>query len=64
MEWEYTVITLGAQGFWGGKVDITELEAVMNNLGCDEWELTAALATNEGSGRARDVVVLFKRPRR
>ncbi|MFU8826268.1 MAG: DUF4177 domain-containing protein [Brevefilum sp.] len=48
----------------GGKVDITELEAVMNNLGRDEWELTAALDTNEGYGRTRVVVVLFKRPRR
>jgi hypothetical protein len=62
-EWEYKVITLRTEGFWGGKVDITELETVMNNLGRDGWELTAAFDTNESYGRTRDVVALFKRPR-
>ena len=63
MEWEYKVITLRTEGFWGGKVDITQLEALMNNLGRDSWELSSSLGTNEGYGRSRDVVLLFKRPR-
>ncbi len=64
MEWEYKVITLRTEGFWGGKIDVAQMEALMNSLGHDEWELTAAFDTNEGYGRTRDVVVLFKRPHR
>jgi hypothetical protein len=64
MEWEYKVITFRTEGFMGGKVDVSQLESLMNSLGRDEWELTAAFDTNEGYGRTRDVVVLFKRPRR
>lgn len=63
MEWEYKVITMKTEGFMGGKVDISELEIALNNLGKDGWELTAAFDTNEGYGRTRDVVVLFKRLR-
>ncbi|MBW6467082.1 MAG: DUF4177 domain-containing protein [Brevefilum sp.] len=62
MEWEYKVITMRTEGFMGGKVDISELETALNNLGKEGWELTAAFDTNEGYGRTRDVVVLFKRP--
>jgi hypothetical protein len=64
MEWEYKAVTLRTQGFWGGEVNITELEALMNNLGRDGWELTSSLGTNEGYGRSRNVVLLFKRQRK
>lgn len=64
MDWEYRVITMKTEGFMGGKVDVSQLELMMNNLGRDEWELAAALDTNEGYGRTRDVVLLFKRPLR
>ena len=63
MEWEYKAVTLRTEGFWGGEVDIAQLEALMNNLGRDGWELTSALGTNEGYGRSRNVVLLFKRPK-
>jgi len=63
MEWEYKVITLGTSGFFGGKIDVAQLEALMNNLGSDSWELASAFGTNEGYGRSRDIVLLFKRQR-
>lgn len=62
VDWEYKVITMKTEGFMGGIVDISELETAFNNLGKDGWELIASFDTNEGYGRTRDVVVLFKRP--
>ena len=64
MEWEYKVVTLATGGFFGGKVDISQMEAVMNNLGRDGWELSSAFGTNEGYGKSRDAVLLFKRQRK
>jgi len=61
MTWEYKVVTLGTGGFFGGKVEVPHLEALMNNLGRDGWELGSAFSTNEGYGKSRDVVLLFKR---
>ena len=61
MEWEYKVVTIGTSGFLGGKVEVSQLEALMNNLGRDGWELGSAFGTNEGYGRSKDVVLLFKR---
>jgi len=63
MQWEYKTITLATKGFWGGKLDVGKLDAFMNNLGADGWELVTGFDTNKGYGETRDVVVLFKRPR-
>lgn len=62
MKWEYKTIKLKAKGFMGGKLDETQLDAIMNDLGSEGWELTAAFDTNEACS-TRDVVVIFKRPK-
>ncbi len=63
MEWEYRTVKLRPQGFWGGVVDEAQLDAVMNGLGRDGWELATSFVTHEGYGRTRDVIMVFKRPR-
>lgn len=63
MEWEYKTVKLKARGLLGGKVDETQLDAMMNDLGRGGWELAAAFDTNESYGSTRDVVVIFKRPK-
>jgi hypothetical protein len=61
MKWEYKTIKLAATGWMGGKIDEVKLDAMMNDLGSQEWELAAALDTNQAEGQSRDVVVIFKR---
>lgn len=61
MIWEYKTVKLRTTGFIGGKLDETKLDATMNQLGREGWELTAAFDTNEAYGSTRDVVVIFKR---
>jgi hypothetical protein len=63
MKWEYKTIKLKATGVMGGKTDEAKLDAMMNELGGQGWELAAALDTNELYGDTRDVVVIFKRPK-
>ena len=63
MEWEYKTAKLRPQGFFGGVVDEAQLDAVLNGLGRDGWELTTSFATHEGYGRTRDVILMLKRPR-
>jgi hypothetical protein len=63
MKWEYKTVKLKAKGFMGGQFEESQLDAMMNDLGRDEWELAAAFDTNQDFGSTRDVVVLFKRPR-
>jgi hypothetical protein len=63
MKWEYKTVKLAAAGWMGGKVDEVKLDAMMNDLGSQGWELAAALDTNEAYGNTKDVVVIFKRAR-
>lgn len=64
MKWEYKTIKLAATGFWiGGKIDEAKLDAMMNDLGSQGWELGAAFDANEAGGQTKDVVVIFKRGR-
>ncbi|MBI1381431.1 MAG: DUF4177 domain-containing protein [Planctomycetaceae bacterium] len=62
MIWEYKTVKLRTTGFTGGKLDELQLDATLNALGRDGWELAAALDTNEAGGNSRDVVVILKRP--
>jgi hypothetical protein len=64
MRWEYKAIKLDAAGVWlsQGHVDEAALEAVMNRLGSDGWELVSAFDTSRGGGGTRDVIAILKRP--
>jgi hypothetical protein len=62
MKWEYRTIKLGTRGVLGGKFDEHQLDAYMNQLGSEGWELVTAFDTNKAYGESRDVVVIFKRP--
>ena len=59
--WEYKTMKLATKGFLGGKFDESTLDAFMNQLGSQGWELVAAFDTNKSYGETRDVVVIFKR---
>jgi hypothetical protein len=61
MKWEYKTIKLKAKGLIGGKTDEVKLDAMMNELGAQGWEIAAAFDTNEAYGSTRDVLVIFKR---
>ena len=63
MKWEYKTVKLKAKGLLGGKFEEAELDATMNDLGLDGWELAAAFDTSQSYGSTRDVVVIFKRPK-
>jgi hypothetical protein len=64
MKWEYKTIKLAATGhFSGGNIDEVKLDALMNELGSQGWELAAALDTNVAGGNTKDVIVIFKRGR-
>ena len=65
MNWEYkTVKTPARGGFLGGKFDEKILDARLNELGEQRWELVAGFATHQGYGQSRDIVAIFKREKR
>jgi len=61
MKWEYKTIKLEASGLMGGIIDEKKLDAIMNELGEQGWELSAAFDTNKQAGTTRDAVIIFKR---
>jgi hypothetical protein len=60
--WEYKCIKVGTGGWTGGRLDAPALEAELNALGSQGWEVTAAFDTNQGQGATRDVIVFLERP--
>jgi hypothetical protein len=61
--WEYKTVELAAEmTFLGGKVDPAKLDALLNDLGRQGWELVSAFDTNWGYGATRFVLAIFKRP--
>jgi len=62
MKWEHKTIKLEAKGFMSEKLDLTDFDSFLNDLGNDEWELVSGFDTNLVYGQTRDVVAIFKRP--
>ena len=62
MKWQYTTFKMATTGFSGGKLNEETFTDHLNDLGDQGWELVAAIATNQGTGSTRDVIVIFKRP--
>jgi hypothetical protein len=60
--WEYKTLKQATGGFVGGKLDVEELDAVLNKYGSAGWEVVSAFDTNQSNGASRDVIVILKRP--
>ena len=61
--WEYKSIEVLASGFLVNQIDREKLDAILDEVGVDGWELVTAFATNQFDGQTRNVIAIFKRPR-
>ena len=61
--WEYRTIKVGTKGMWGGILDTSSFDALLNQLGSEGWELVTAFGTNLHNGASREAIAVFKRPR-
>lgn len=62
--WEYKTVKFEAKGFLGGVADDEALDAALNALGEQGWELVSVFDTNMlMNGTTREIVATMKRPR-
>jgi Domain of unknown function (DUF4177) len=63
-KWEYRTVKFDAKGFLGGVVDTQTLDAQLNQLGEQGWELVSVFDTNMMiHGTTREIVATLKRRR-
>ena len=62
-KWEYRSVRLDVGGWIGPKLDLSELDATLNSVGAEGWELVSAVDLNQSDGRSAAIVALFKRQR-
>ena len=60
-QYEYKVTAYDTKGFWGGRVEIEQIEDQLNLLGNDGWEMVSCTSTNQSYGSSRSIVCIFKR---
>ncbi|MBU6401833.1 MAG: DUF4177 domain-containing protein [Verrucomicrobia bacterium] len=63
MTWEFKTCKVRTKGLLGGKFREEELDARLNELGQQGWELVSLFTTNRDQGATRDIVAVFKRAR-
>jgi hypothetical protein len=63
-KYEYKVLKTTEDGFWDPKVDVNSLEAGLNKMGSDGWELTSVVDTNAYQGKTKEIIMFFKRESR
>ncbi|MCL2475594.1 DUF4177 domain-containing protein [Candidatus Bathycorpusculum sp.] len=59
--YEYQTKVIDAKGWNGGKVNIEDLDKVLNELGSQGWRLVEKTASNEGMGNTRYILCVFER---
>jgi hypothetical protein len=62
-KWEYRSVRLDIGGWIGPKLDLSELDATLNSVGAEGWELVSAVDLSQSDGRSAAIVALFKRQR-
>ena len=60
---EYKVVVYDTTGFFGGNVDVRQVEIQLNLLGDEGWEMVSCTSTNQSYGATKSVVCIFKRRR-
>ncbi|MBR6706197.1 MAG: DUF4177 domain-containing protein [Clostridia bacterium] len=60
-KFEYKVVTFDTKGFWGGIVEVQQIEKQLNLLGNDGWEMVSSTSTNQSYGSSKSIVCIFKR---
>ncbi len=60
-KFEYKVVTYDTKGFWGGNVEVHQIENQLNLLGSEGWEMVSCTSTNQSYGASKSIVCIFKR---
>jgi len=60
-KYEYQTKSIDAKSWNGGKVDVEELDKVLNEMGSQGWRLVEKTATNMGDGSTYYLYCTFER---
>lgn len=60
-KFEYDVLDVPTEGWFGGKVDFEELSTKLNELGKQGWEVVSTTDTNMWRGASRGLIIILKR---
>ncbi len=60
-KFEYKVVTYDPSGFFGGNVQVNQIENQLNMLGNDGWEMISCTSSNQSYGSTKSLVCIFKR---
>jgi hypothetical protein len=63
IRWEYKSIEFNTSGWLSLNYDPSTVDAKLNQLGKDGWELVSTTGLNEHYGRTIRLVVFLRRPR-
>ncbi|MEA3422666.1 MAG: DUF4177 domain-containing protein [Bacillota bacterium] len=62
--WEYRVEMFWSGGFFGGKVNKTEVENTLNDLSNQGWEVVSTTSLNRFFGETHNVLYTLKREKK
>ena len=60
-KFEYKVFAFDTKGFWGGRVEIDQIENQLNQLGNEGWEMVSCTSTNQSYGASKSILCILKR---
>lgn len=60
-KFEYKVVSYDTKGFWGGDVEVNQIENYINLIGNDGWEMVSCTSTSQSYGASKSIVFIFKR---
>lgn len=62
--WEYRVISMDVDGFFGPNIDVNQLGNYLNDVGEEGWELVNITTVQRGQGYTVELLGILKRKKR
>ena len=59
--WDYRVMLMGVEGFFGPKIDLGQLQEYLDGVGEAGWELITVVPITRGEGRTAELMGILKR---
>jgi len=60
MKWEYNILRLVVP-LWTGKINLQELQSILNEYGAKGWEVCGTFVTLVGLSRKQELKIVLKR---
>jgi len=61
-KWKHKMVKIPTKGVFGGKVDDERINALLDRMSNEGWEMVSVVDTSQSYGASKYLLLFFKKP--